>query len=348
LKTGTRIRFYNTTQEAIGRVTLLGKSELAPGDEGYVQFRLESPVIIQHGDRFIVRFYSPVETLGGGMVLNPHPRRHKQRTMQESVKNLSVLEKGGLDEKIALFIFGKSLAGMEEAEVIGAVAADRQEITSALSTLVQKKIVLRSDTLYVHFTHLADFEKRILQAVTEYHKANPLKPGLDKEELKSMLRVRLHPKVLNATVDGLVKRKQIEAEGAKLRLPGFRAAVGKDQGEIKDKIVEAIKKGGAQPPVREEFPELFRISDKDAKDLLRLLAEEGRIARVNDSIYLHKELLEKMRQDLLKFLTEKKEITVAEFRDLVKTSRKFAVPLMEYFDSQKLTQRIGDKRVLRG
>jgi selenocysteine-specific elongation factor len=149
-------------------------------------------------------------------------------------------------------------------------------------------------------------------------------------------------------VDGLIKRKQIEAEGSKLRIPGFRAAVGKDQGAIKDKIVEAIRKGGSQPPVREELPQLLGITDKDAKDLLKLLADEGRISRVNDSIYLAKDTLEKMKEDLKKHLLEKKEITVAEFRDIAKTSRKFAVPLMEYFDSQKLTQRVGDKRVLRG
>ena len=163
-----------------------------------------------------------------------------------------------------------------------------------------------------------------------------------------MLRMRLSPKVLSMALDGLVKRKQIESEGSKLRLPGFKAAVGKDQSVVKDKIVEAIKKGGSQPPLREELPALLSITDKDAKDLLKLLADEGRTVRINDSLHLHKDTLESIRVDLKKFLEEKKEITMAEFRDLARTSRKFAVPLMEYFDSQKLTQRIGDKRVLRG
>ncbi len=90
-------------------------------------------MIVQHGDRFILRFYSPMETLGGGMVLNPHPRRHKQKTMEESLKNLAVLEKGSLDERLALLISGRGLAGMEEAEVIGAVAADKPDIASALA-----------------------------------------------------------------------------------------------------------------------------------------------------------------------------------------------------------------------
>jgi selenocysteine-specific elongation factor len=348
IKTGTRIRFYNNTQEAIGRISLVGAHELNPGDAGFVQFRLEQPVLIQHGDRFIIRFYSPMETLGGGMVLNPHPRRHKNSTMEESVRSLGVLDKGSLEEKTALLVSGKALAGMEEAEVIGAVAADKAEVTAALSALAQKKVIVRVDNLYVHTAHLATLETKVLDLIAQFHKANSLKPGIDKEEVKGMLKVRLHPKALNMAIDGLIRKKQVETEGSKLRLPGFRPAVGKDQGLYKDKIVEAIKKGGSQPPVREELPALFGITDKDAKDLLKLLADEGRVVRINDSLYLDKAVLEAIKADLLKHLSEKKEIVVAEFRDIAKTSRKFAVPILEHFDSQKLTQRVGDKRVLRG
>jgi selenocysteine-specific elongation factor len=348
IKTGTRIRFYNNTQEAIGRVTLLGSHELNPGDEGYVQFRLEQPVLIQQGDRFIIRFYSPMETLGGGMVLNPHPRRHRNSTMQESVRNLGILDKGSLDERLGVIVAGRALAGMEEAEIIGSVAADKAEITAALIALAQKKAVVRVDNLYVHANHLATLEKKVLDLIAEFHKANSLKPGIDKEEVKGLIKLRLHPKALGMAIDGLIRKKQIEAEGSKLKLPGFKPAVGKDQGLYKDKIVEAIKKGGSQPPVREELPALFGITDKDAKDLLKLLADEGRVVRINDSLYLDKVVLEKIKTDLVKFLQEKKEIVVAEFRDIAKTSRKFAVPILEYLDSQKLTQRVGDKRVLRG
>ncbi len=348
LKNNSRVRFYNTTQESIGRITILGANELAPGQEAFIQLRLEHPVIVQNGDRYILRFYSPMETLGGGMVLNPHTRRHKQATIQQSLDTLKTLETGAIENKLSIFIAGKGLAGMEEAEAVGSLAADKQEITNALASLAQKKIVLRVDTLSVHASHLAELEKKILDLVRQYHKDNPLKPGLDKEELKGMLRMRLPVKVLSMIIDGLVKKKQLEAEVSKLRLPGFKPARGAVQDEVKNRIVEAIKKGGTQPPVREEFPALFSITDRDAKDLLKLLADEGRTVRINDSLHLDKDILEKVRADLKKYLEEKKEITMAEFRDLAKTSRKFAVPLMEYFDSQKLTQRVGDKRVLRG
>ena len=348
LKTGSRIRFYNTTQEAIGRITIIGQNTLAPGEEAAVLLRFERPVIVQQGDRFILRFYSPMETLGGGSVLNPHPKRHKQKTMEGSLKNLTVLEKGTLDERLALLISGSGLAGMEEAEVIGAIAADKPDIASALAALSQKKTVLRVDTVYVHASHLGTLEQKIVDLVTRFHKENPLKPGPDKEELKGMLRMRISPKVLALAVDGLVKKKMIEVDASKLRLPGFKAASGKVSDEVKNRIVDAIKKGGTQPPVREELPALFSISEKDAKDLLKLLADEGMTVRINDSLHLDRDIVETIKADLRKYLEEKKEITMAEFRDIAKTSRKFAVPIMEYFDSQKLTQRIGDKRVLRG
>jgi selenocysteine-specific elongation factor len=348
LKTGARIRFYNTTQEAIGRITVLGSNILAPGEEAYIQLRLEEPVIVQHGDRYILRFYSPMETLGGGMVLNPHTRRHKTATLEESLKNLSTLEKGPIEETLGLLISGKGLAGMEEAEIIGAVAIDKQSILSALTSLTQKKTALRVDNLYVHAAHLGLLEKKVLDFIKQYHKDNPLKPGLDKEELKGMLRMRISVKILNTAIDGLIKKKQIEADGSKLKVPGFKAARGAIQDAVKNKIVEAITKGGTQPPVRDELPALFGITEKDAKDLMKLLADEGRTVRINDSLHLDKNILEQVRTDLKKYLDDKKEISMAEFRDLAKTSRKFAVPLMEYFDSQKLTQRVGDKRVLRG
>jgi selenocysteine-specific elongation factor len=237
---------------------------------------------------------------------------------------------------------------MEEAEVIGAIAADKPEIASALASLSQKKTVLRVDTVYVHSSHLGTLEQKIVDLVTRFHKENPLKPGPDKEELKGMLRMRISPKVLALAVDGLVKKKMLESDASKLRLPGFKAASGKVSDEVKNRIVDAIKKGGTQPPVREELPALFSISEKDAKDLLKLLADEGRTVRINDSLHLDRGIVETIKADLKKYLEEKKEITMAEFRDIAKTSRKFAVPIMEYFDSQKLTQRIGDKRVLRG
>jgi selenocysteine-specific elongation factor len=348
LKTGARIRFYNTTQEALGRITLLGANELAPGGETYVQIRLEQPVIIQHGDRYILRFYSPMETLGGGMVLNPHTRRHKQSTMEQSLRNLDILENGSLEDKIGIFVSLKGLGGMTESDTIGTIAADKQQTLASLVSLAQKRNLLRVDNLYVHSSQISTLENKILDLINRFHNDNPLKPGIDKEELKGMIKIRLSSKVLNLAVDGMIKKRLIEQDGSKLKAPGFKAARGAVQDEVKKKIVDEIRKGGTQPPIREELPALFGISEKDARDLLKLLAEEGRIVRVNDSLYLDKEAVKKVKDDLKRHLEEKKEITMAEFRDLARTSRKFAVPLMEYFDSQKLTQRVGDKRVLRG
>ncbi len=346
IRTGTRIRFYNTTQEAVGRAILLGADELPPGRKGFVQFRLESPVIIQHGDRFIIRFYSPLETLGGGMVIDPHPRRHKRSRMEESLKRLSMLELGSIDERLSIFISSMGIAGIEENEIIGYAVADRKEIVDSLSNLVQKKTVLRADTLYVHASHLLDLEKKILTLLSEFHKNNPLKLGIDKEELRGMLKMRIEPKILNMAVEGLVKSRRLETDGSRLRLPGFKAA--SDQAAIKENIINAIRKGGSQPPLREELPEILGITDKEAKDLMRLIAEEGSLVRINDSLFLDKAIVERMRMGLINHLKEKKEITVAEFRDIAKTSRKYAVPILEYFDTQKITQRVGDKRVLRG
>lgn len=347
LKTGSRIRLYNTTQEAIGRITLLGKDELLPGQSAYVQFRLERPVVLQHGDRFILRFYSPLETLGGGVILDAHPLRRRPGNRTERLRNLEVLEKGTLEETVALLIANRGLTGIEEHEIIGAIAEDKQAIASALSAVTGKRLLLRAGNLYVHRSHLDQLEKKIVACVGAFHKAHPLKPGLDKEELKGILKTRLNQKILNLAVEGLVKKNHVASEGTYLKEPSFKAGIGKDQQALKEKIAAAIHQGGTQPPLREELPTVLGITDKDAKDLLTLLAREGRTVRINDSLHLDKDVLRTVQENLKKHLEQSKEITVAEFRDLTKTSRKFAVPILEYFDTQKITQRVGDKRVLR-
>lgn len=347
LRTGSRIRFYNSTQEAIGRLVLIGKDELGAGQEGFVQFRLERPVVVQHGDRFIIRFYSPIETLGGGEVLDPHPRRHKRSNVGESLARLETLKTGTMEEKISVFVSGRGSAGMEESEIVGAMAADKNEIEEAASAAVRGKRLIRADTLYVHSYHVAALENRIISLVSDYHRNNPLKPGMDKEELKSALKARISQKVLNLMMEGLVKKKQLAADGSKLRLPEFKAGGGAGK-ELMERIKIAITKGGAQPPVREDIPGMFGVTEKEAVDIFRLISKDSDIARINDSILLSKRVVEKMMADLVRYLQEKKEITVSEFRDLAKTSRKYAVPILEYFDTQKVTQRVGDKRVMRG
>lgn len=347
LRTGSRIRFYNSTQEAVGRVVLIDKDELAAGQEGFVQFRLERPVVVQHGDRFIIRFYSPLETLGGGAVLDPHPRRHKKSNVRESIARLDALKTGKMEDKIAVFIQGRGPGGMEEADMIGTIAADKHEIIEAASAGVRKKLLIRADSLYVHSSHLAALENRIINLVSDYHKNNPLKPGIDKEELKGSLKLRINPKVLSLAVDALLKKKQLAADGPKLRLPDFKPGSSVST-ELLEQIKAAIAKADAQPPLREDIPGMFGVTEKEARDIFRLISEDNDIVRINDSILLSKGVVEKMRADLVMHLKEKKEITVAEFRDLAKTSRKYAVPILEYFDTQKVTQRVGDKRVLRG
>ena len=182
--------------------------------------------------------------------------------MQESLKNLAVLEKGTIEDTACAPDLGQRPCGHGRDRGSSAPSPRTNRRSHRRShPLAQKKIVLRVDNrLRPHLPSGDAREKDARPRQAVFHKDNPLKPGLDKEELKGMLRMRISPKVLNLAVDGLVKKKQIEAEGSKLRIPGFKAAGGKVNDEVKNKIVEAIKKGGTQPPVREELPALFSIT----------------------------------------------------------------------------------------
>ena len=271
-------------------MTVLGANELTPGQEGFVQIRLEQPVVIQHGDRFILRFYSPMETLGGGMVLNPHPRRHKQATMQESLKNLGVLEKGTREDTLALFIAGKGLAGREENELIGKSGRGQAGNSAGTGALVQKKTVVRVDNLLCPCLPPGRTRENLSRPCETVSQGQPAQTGAGQGRAERRAQNAGFAQGAEHDPGRADKKKQLEMEGSKLRVPGFKAAGGKVNDEVKNRIVDAIKKGGTQPPVREELPGLFGITEKDAKDLLKLLADEGRTVRINDSLHLDREI----------------------------------------------------------
>ncbi|MFA5074308.1 MAG: selenocysteine-specific translation elongation factor [Nitrospirota bacterium] len=346
IKTGTRIRFYNTTQEALGRIIVHGNSDLGPGQEAYVRFQLEQPVVVQHGDRYILRFLSPMETLGGGMVLNSHPQKNSKYSSDEFLATLKNLETGDREKQLALLIQDKGFDGIEHDQTYGIIAAEKSEIANALAALVKKGILLRINTQYIHASQMLPLEKEIIDRVSIHHQNNPLQPGIDKEAIKSLLEIRASDALLSMVIENLIRMKRLAMEGCFLKLSGFKPA--KDHESLKRKIIEAIKQGGNQPPLREEFPGLLSVSEKEIRDMFKLITNDDQITRINDSLYMVSDIVESIKSALKKYLEEKKDISMSEFRDLAKTSRKFAVPLMEYFDSQKLTQRVGDKRVLRG
>jgi selenocysteine-specific elongation factor len=339
LKNRSLIHFYAGTSELTGRVVLYEKEELMPGKSAYCQFRFQNPVALMAGDRYIIRRFSPLLTIGGGEILDPSPRRRKSK---EGTKDLMVFEQGSLQEKILMKINQNGIHGVTIAHLEGWIKAELPEIATSITKLIENKQVVQLDNQILHKDSFASFSQKLITLVKTFHENNPLKPGVPKEDMRALFKhfdQRLFEKLL-AVIKDITVEKEI------IRLKSFTISLSEDKKLLKEKIVKALEDSAFQPPVKEELSQKLSINRKELNELLKIMASEGKLVRINDSIYLPSSSYKKMIEGLRSFFSTKPEMTVGEFRDILKTSRKYALPFLEYLDSNKITLRVGEVRKL--
>jgi selenocysteine-specific elongation factor len=336
LKSRSLVHFYSGTSETTARIVLYDRDEIKAGESCYCQLRLEDPVVVLSGDRYIVRRFSPLETIGGGEILDPHPSKRKRK---EGIEDLIAIENGNLKDKIEAKVKKSYLNGCTISEIEGWIQGNIPEIKAAIEQLVKEGRLIRSQDTLFHRDGFNFFKDAVKSNLGRFHKENPLKPGMSREELKARVLFST-PQFFNllAMVQDIVIEKDM------LRLKDFKASLAHVDEGIKGKIIVALNRDGFQPPLKSELARNLSISEKEITDLLKLLAKEGAVVRINDSMYITKEQHDKMLNLLKDFYTQKKEMTVAEFRDVLNTSRKYALPFLEYLDSNRITMRVGDIR----
>jgi selenocysteine-specific elongation factor len=339
VKSRSRVHFYCGTAETVARVILYDREELAPGDSCYCQFRLEHPVVTLSGDRYIIRRFSPLETIGGGAVLDPQPVKRKRKA---GIDDLVVFEQGTLRDRIEMLIRRAGYGGRTVPQIEGWIQGNLPDLQSAIDQLVGKNICVKSGDTLFHKDALSAFREQLVGLLAAFHRENPLKPGLPKEELKARMKTMLRGEekiflLLPSVADIAVDRDM-------LRLAGFSVSLSQGDESVRSRILAAIEKEGFLPPLRNELAERIRIPEKELGDILKLMVAEGQLVRINDSLHVTVMLYQKMIEILRAFYAKKPEMTVAEFRDVLGTSRKFALPFLEYLDSHRITLRIGDVR----
>ena len=348
-KNRTLVRLHLYTAEIPAQTVILDKDELKPGETGYVQFRLKKPAVALPGDRFVIRSYSPIITLGGGIILHPTPVKHK-RMREEVISNLKLLEKGKIEERI--------LAHLKEARYNGLTFKNLQiflndfseNLISILENLTKNKkiyLVHKETALYLHAHFVEELEKRIVSFLKEFHQKNPLLHGISKDELKSKFLPFLKEEVFSFLIHHLERKNIIVLEQHLLRLKTHTISLTSKEKTLKEKIYHCLIESGYTPPSPQELAKKLNEKEEKINHLLRLLVEEGKIIRVKEGFYFEKKLIETLKEKLINYLKQKETITPSEFKHLTKASRKYNIPLLEYFDSLKLTIRLGDKRVLR-
>ncbi len=349
IRNRTRIRFHTGTSEILGNLVLLDCEELTPGEKTAVQLRLDTSVSLVKDDRFVIRSYSPIRTIGGGRVLNPIPPKHK-RFKPDIVQDLMDIPEKTPDDLIAYYINQSGYMGASFADLILMTNITEKSLDKMLQGLLSKKDILLVDRDYRIFIHSSGFlnlRQRLQTHLEEYHKAHPLKAGMPKEELKTKLPPDISPKLFTLLMNQMLKEAVIAIAEDTVHLASHRVALEADQEGIRDKILNVYKETKLQPPYFKELRKELNTGTQRAKDVLMLLVEDGRLVKVKEELYFDKAAIKRLQQNLIDFLTANGEISTPQFKEMTGATRKYVIPLIEYFDSQNLTIRIGDIRKLR-
>ncbi len=349
LKNRTKVRFYTGSSEIVGNVILLDREELVAGQSAVAQLRLEDPLSVVRDDRFVMRSYSPIRTIGGGRIINPVPGKHKRfkEPVMASLRHLAEIRS---KEIITYHIKESGLHGVPFSDLIIMTNIAEKELEQELQHLLSQKAVLqvdRENRVFLHGSVFDELREKTIQILETYHKEHPLKAGMIKEALKSQLPRALGLRTFNLLIQELSKSDKVVQEKEIIRLSGHRIALKADQKDIRYKMREAYLKGGLQPPYFKELVVSMGENADHVKDILGHMLEEGLLVKVKEGLYFHKDVIEDLKNKLVAFLRANSEITTPQLKEITGVSRKYMIPLIEYFDDTKVTLRVGDVRRLR-
>jgi selenocysteine-specific elongation factor len=352
LKNYAQVHFHCGTAEMLARVALLEGKEMKPGATGFVQLRLSEPGLFVPGDRFIIRQFSPVTTIGGGGVLDNAPPKHRPGD-PATVESLRVLERGEPEARLELLAqrAGEATPAALAART-GWKPADILRVAKSLETQKRLALLGQPPTLLVHTAHFERLAKLLLEQLEKFHTANPLVAGLPKEELRAKLSTAgtAHaipsPALLNALLQSLTVQGKIDVQGETVRLGGRTIQLSGEEIAARDQIAAAFEKAGlAVPTVREVLANL-RLDRGRAEKLLRMLVKENVLHKVTEDLIFHQSALRKLRDILARRKAHNNHLGVADFKELTGLSRKYAIPLLEYLDRERVTRREGDARII--
>jgi selenocysteine-specific elongation factor len=347
LKNRAKVRFHSGTSEIISTVILLDRDELGQGETCFVQMRLDEPTTVLKADCYVLRSYSPVRTIGGGEILNALPKKRK-RFSEPTLTDMRLLHKGELKEIIEIFVSSARLKGLEESELSFLTNTGKKKLDEELKGLKAQKRIIQYDKehgVLIHSDFLKKARDEIINTITHYHKNFPLKVGLLKEELRSRTTGSSNPKLFNYLINQLTREGTVIQEKDVLRLKDHRVTLAQDQEKMRRELEEIYLKDGLHPPYFKELREKF--PGNTAAEVLEVMLKDGILLKTKEDLYFHRKAIEELEDRLVNFLKKHGEVTTPQFKDMTGVSRKYAIPLAEYFDKAQVTVRVGDSRLLR-
>ncbi len=348
LKPRTPVHVHALSAETTASVTLLGRSRLAPGETAFAHLRLAAPLPLIPGDRFIVRQFSPLATIGGGRVLDAAPPERGLRSAARAAM-LERLAAAGDPERLAIVIERAGPLGVSPRELALAEGRRSAEVADALVRLQAAGRLVLAGQQALAPAAARDWETAILTALAAFNQAEPLAPGIGAEALRGRMqpprlrRPEFAP-LFRALLQRLVAAGRVEVAGELLRLPGRGPRLGSGEREARERIETAFRQAGLRAPAVAEVLAQSRVEEHSAAQLLQLLLRDGSLVKVSDELILHREALAALRQRLAEQKARAPRLSVPEFKALTGITRKYAIPLLEYLDRARVTRRVGDQR----
>jgi selenocysteine-specific elongation factor len=348
IKNHQRVRVHLGTAERLGKIVVLGKGEkIEPKQSAYCQITIAAPLLALRGDHFIVRDETAQRTLAGGMVVNPWAKRHKRGESELPVR-LEALHRGDLNRLSETFLDESESFALPIDAIQQFLNVKEQTIRDPIDAMKNLRVLSgEGERVYTSENKWNRLKEQMLGTLKEFHAGHPLVPGMDMEELRGKLVYPLSPKIFRVVVDILLNDKAIAKEENLLRLTGHRVQLGGQEKSLMDKIKKILGEQPLAPPDLKEVEKQAGVPRHRLNEVIRLLEREGSVVRVTTDMYFLASSIEQLKQRLKKYLTEKGEMSAASFRDLIGSSRKYTIPLLEFFDRDGLTIRIGDIRRLK-
>lgn len=338
-----RLHLYTGTSEILCRAVLLDKEQIGPGEEGLVQLRLEEEIAVKRGDRFVVRFYSPMETIGGGIVLEPNPVR-KKRFDAQAIEELKKKESGSLGDVMELQIKEHGDTMITLAELAKVMAHSVDELKEYLEELEESGTIfvfpMKKDTYLWHRDSEFAVRQKIEETLQKYHSEHPYRYGMKKAEIHNTFLKKIKPNIFDAYIERMTEENVYGRREEYLSLPGYE--VPKDAMYLQtEKLIEDTFEKAGYDFVRFSEIDFGKIPHQTAEDVVLMMIDEGKVLRINEEMFTMKHLMDEAKEKIQNHLKEENLITIAQVRDMFSTSRKSAKPILEYMDSIKVTKKTG-------
>lgn len=346
IKHGSRVHIYHGTKELLGKVSLMNCDELKAGDSGYAQLRLEEKTVVRKGDHFVLRFYSPVETIGGGVVLDACPKKHRKND-RKAYKAFEIKENGTEEQKIELAYREHQGEFYSLKALMNKSAFDRSQVRNIVKKLAETgKLIPLSDEIYIHEEEMKLYEKRVVQFLDQFHKEYPLKEGMGLEEARNKLEIQENVKITDTILDILKKNRVIKEENGTISRYRFQVVVKEDEDAMIREITEQYLNFGFAP-LTTDFYLKEHQKQRKFKAVFTSLLNKKILIRLDEQYCIHREYYEKAKEAFKEMAAKSEVIVLGNYRDYLECSRKVAVALLEHFDKNGFTRKTEEGRVLK-